>query len=200
VRTPDAFEGVVSREQYDRAQTILERRRRQYDPERLLAQLGSMYEQHGMFRSSLRRFYEEMPKSSTYSRYFGSRDTAYQQLHQAERDRARNTVSDRIRQQVSDVLAYADFFVLNRKLALTIEPTIPVPSGYAAYWPVRPDARPVIDITLGVLLSDPKELEILGYVALPRGLAGTGTMRISSKSIRAEMFGRGDLAFLQALL
>ena len=71
---------------------------------------------------------------------------------------------------------------------------------YAAYWPVRPDARQVIDITLGVLLSDPDEAEILGYVALPRWLAGSSTFRFGSTSTRTELFGRTDLAFLQHLL
>jgi hypothetical protein len=58
----------------------------------------------------------------------------------------------------------------------------------------------VIDITLGVLLSEPHESEILGYVALPRWLAGSNTFRFSSTSTRTELFGRTDLAFLQQLL
>jgi hypothetical protein len=58
----------------------------------------------------------------------------------------------------------------------------------------------VIDITLGVLLSDPEELDILGYVALPRWLGGQRTVRVNSTSSRTEMFGRCDLDFLQQLL
>ncbi len=66
------------------------------------------------------------------------------------------------------MLSNSDFFVLDSKLALSIQPVVPVPRGNAVYWPFRPDARQVIDMTLGVLLSDPDEFEILGYLALPR--------------------------------
>jgi hypothetical protein len=97
-------------------------------------------------------------------------------------------------------LPYSDFLVLERKLALSVQPAVPIPRGYTAYWPFQPDARRVIDITLGVLLSDPDEAEILGYVALPRWLAGSNTFRFSSTSTRTELFGRADLAFLQHLL
>jgi len=72
--------------------------------------------------------------------------------------------------------------------------------GASAYWPFRPDARHVVDLTLGVLLSDHNELDILGYVALPRLLAGTSAMRLSAASPRIDLFGRTDLAFLQHLL
>jgi hypothetical protein len=56
------------------------------------------------------------------------------------------------------------------------------------------------DITLGVLLSDAKELEILGYLAMPRSEAGEKAFRLSSGSSRIDMFGRTDLTFLQQLL
>ena len=107
-------------------------------------------------------------------------------------------VHEQIRQHVPDVLPYSDFLVLDQKLALSVQPAVPVPSGYAAYWPIRPDARHVIDITLGVLLSDPDDFEILGYVALPRWLGGATTRSASDPtSTRTELFGRSDLAFLQ---
>jgi hypothetical protein len=89
---------------------------------------------------------------------------------------------------------------LDQKLTLSIQPAVPIPHGYTTYWPFRADKRQVIDITLGVLLSDPDELEILGYIALPRWLAGTNTMRVSSTSARTELFGRSNLDFLEQLL
>jgi len=58
----------------------------------------------------------------------------------------------------------------------------------------------VIDLTLGVLLSDPDESEILGYIALPRWLGGHRTVRVTSTSSRAELFGQNDLTVLQHLL
>ena len=102
--------------------------------------------------------------------------------------------------QVPAVLPYADFLVLDQKLTVSVQPAVPMVSGYTPYWPFRPDERHVIDLTLGVLLSDLKEFEILGYVALPRWLAGTHPLRVTSTSTRAELFGQHDLKFLKTLL
>ena len=105
-------------------------------------------------------------------------------------------VHERICQQFPEVLPYADFLVLDERLTVSVQPAVPIPRGYATYWPFRPDQRNVIDITLGVLLSDPDEFEILGYVALPRWLAGSRPLRIGATSSRTELFGRCDLDFL----
>ncbi len=200
VRTPEAFEGIVSLDQFTRAQEILEERRKKYDPARMLGRLDTLYKQYGMFRSSLLRLQEDLPSAGTYARHFGSWDESFQQLHCEPRDRARKLVHDQICQQVPKVLSYADFLVLDQKLAVSIQPAVPIPHGYTSYWPIRPDSRQVIDITLGVLLSDPGECEILGYVALPRLLAGSNILRVTSTSPRTELFGRCNLEFLQNLL
>jgi DNA invertase Pin-like site-specific DNA recombinase len=200
IRTPDAFEGIISDELFARAQEILEERRRKYDPDRMLNQLQLLYKQFGMTRSSLTRTQEDMLPASSYSRQFGSWDKAFQQLHKEHLQRARELVHERLCKQVPDVLAYSDFYVLDRKLSVAIQPAVPIPTGYTAYWPIEPDSRNVIDITVGVLLSDPTELEILGYIVLPRGLAGSEAWRISSTSVRTELFGRTDLAFLKSFL
>jgi hypothetical protein len=162
--------------------------------------LDSLYQSHGLFRYSLLRTQEETPPVSAFSRCFGSLDFAFQQLFNDERDRARQLVHDQICQHVPEVLPYSDFLVLDRRLSLSIQPAVPVPHGYAAYWPFRPDERHVIDLTLGVLLSEPSQSEILGYVAMPRWFSGERTSRISSTSARAELFGRADLGFLTQIL
>lgn len=200
VRTAEAFDGIISPEQFARAQEIFEERRRKYDPDRMLRQLRDLYQHHGVFRASLLRLQEDVPKASTYARQFGSWDQAFQQLYCESRDRARALVHEQIRSHVPDVLPYGDFLVLDRKLAVSIQPAVPIPSGYAAYWPIQPDSRHVIDITLGVLLSDPHDFQILGYVALPRWVSGATTLRVGPTSTRTELFGRSDLTFLQHLL
>lgn len=200
VQTPGAFDGLISMEQFVQAQEILEQRKMKYDPDHMLGQLSSLYEQHGVFRPSLLRLDGEAPPASTFGRYFGSMDFAFQKLFTEVRDRARQEVHERICQQIPEVLPYNDFLVLDKRLALSIQPAVPVPSGYAAYWPFRPDERHVIDLTLGVLLSNPQSLDILGYVAMPRWFAGKNGFRFSSTSTRADMFGRSDLEFLEQLL
>ncbi len=200
VRTQEAFEGVVGHDLFERAQKILEARRHKYDPERMLSQMEDLYAKFGILQPSLSRINPEMPPASAYARHFGSWDQAFQQLHADQRQRTRQMVHEKICQHIPNVLPYSDFYVLDQKLTVSIQPAVPIPRGYASYWPIRPDDRHVIDMTLGVLLSDPKDLEILGYIALPRGLAGKSTLRITSTSTRTELFGRTDLAFLQQLL
>jgi DNA invertase Pin-like site-specific DNA recombinase len=200
VRMPEAFEGVITLDQFVRAQEILAERRQKYDPERMLAELDALHQQYGMLRSSLLGTREGAPGVGAYSHRFGSLDFAFQRLFQEQHERARELVQQQICQHVPEVLSYADFLVLDQKLALTIQPAVPVPNGYAAYWPFRPDKRHVIDITLGVILANSTETEILGYLAMPRSLAGEKAFRLSSSSARVDMFGRTDLAFLQQLL
>jgi len=200
VRTPGAFEGIVTYEQFTKAQQILDQRRRKYDPKQMLGQLDDLCKQHGLFRSSLLRTDEAIPAAGTYARHFGSLDFAFQQMFADERERAREQVHEQIRRQVPEVLPYADFLVLDQRLTLSVQPAVPIANGYSAYWPFRPDDRRVIDMTLGVLLSQPRDFNILGYVALPRWFAGSKTFRFSSSSARVDMFGRCDLEFLQQLL
>jgi len=200
VRTPEAFAGIISVEQFLRAQEILAERKAKYDPGHMLSQLDALYRTHGLWHSSLLRLDDAIPTARTFAHHFGSLDLAFQQLYREQRDQVRQLVHEQICQHVPEVLTYADFLVLDQKLALTIQPSVPMMSGYTAYWPFRPDDRQVIDLTLGVLLSDPKQVDILGYVALPRWLAGDHTLRITSTSTRAELFGQHDLNFLKSLL
>jgi hypothetical protein len=104
---------------------------------------------------------------SDYSREFGSLDSAFQKMFDGERGKARDAVHEQIRCQVPETLAYSDFLVLDQKLTVSIQPAVPVPHGYESYWPLRRDTRPVIDMTLGVLLSEPADFKILGFIALP---------------------------------
>lgn len=140
------------------------------------------------------------PVQAPTARHFGSLDLAFQQLYQERRDKAREVVHERIRQHIPEVLSYTDFLVLDQRLTVYVQPSVPVPSGYARYWPFRAEARSVIDITLGVMLSDDSDCQILGYIALPRWLTRTDTLRFGSTSVRTELFGRTDLRFLQQLL
>jgi DNA invertase Pin-like site-specific DNA recombinase len=200
VRTPEAFDGIVTLEQFLQAQEILARRREKYQTQEMLAQLAALQKRYGLFHPSLVRLLEDGPSPATFAHRFGGLDLAFQQLYDEPRNRAREEVHEKIRQKVPEVLPYADFLVLDQRLTVSVQPAVAMPHGYAAYWPFRPDARPVIDITLGVLLSDPDEFDILGYVALPRWLAGPRTLRVSATSSRADLFGHCELDFLQQLL
>ncbi|MEI8375206.1 MAG: recombinase family protein [Planctomycetota bacterium] len=200
VRTPSAFEGIIPYEQFLKAQELLAKRRQKYQSEEMIKQLAAIYQQYGLFHASLIRTLPNVPSPATFAHRLGGLDLAFQQMHREPCDRARAMVHERIREHVPEVLAYSDFLVLDQRLAVSVQPAVPMPNGYATYWPFRPDTRNVIDLTLGVLLSDAEDFEILGYVALPRLLAGTRTLRISATSSRTELFGCCELDFLQQLL
>lgn len=200
VRTPEAFSGVIDFELYLRAQEILEKRKQRYDPDYMLRMLDTLYRSHGMLRPGLLRLSQDNPSVSGYSRQFGSLDQAFQKLFDGERGKARDAVHEQIRSHVPETLAYSDFLVLDQKLTVSIQPAVPVPHGYDTYWPLRRDTRPVIDITLGVLLSEPADFKILGFIALPRFGLDSRPLRFTSTCTRTELFGRADLTFLQQLL
>lgn len=200
VRTEDAFNGIIDFDLFLRAQEILEKRKQRYDPDYMLRQLHAVHQSFGMVRPSLLRLDEANPSSGCYRREFGSVDRAFQRLFDGERVKARDAVFEQIRSHVPEVLSYADFLVLDQKLTVSIQPAVPVPHGYGNYWPVAPDDRPVIDMTLGVLLSEPADFDILGFVALPRWCGDGRQFRFTDTCMRTELFGRTDLNFLQQLL
>jgi DNA invertase Pin-like site-specific DNA recombinase len=200
VKTRDAFSGPIDFELYLQAQQILEKRKQRYDPDYMLRMLDALYRSHGMTRPGLLRLSADNPTECNYAREFGSLDLAFQKLFDGERNKARDAVQEQIRSQVPETLAYSDFLVLDQKLTVSIQPAVPIPHGYDSYWPLRRDTRPVIDMTLGVLLSEPADFKILGFIALPRFGLDARLLRFTSSSTRTELFGRADLNFLQQLL
>ncbi|KAA1258201.1 Recombinase [Rubripirellula obstinata] len=200
VRTTDAFSGIIEFDLFLRAQEIFEKRKQRYDPDYMLRVLDELYRSRGMVRPGLLRLDDELPSSGAYSRQFGSLDQAFQNLFDGERGKARENVHEQIRGHIPEVTAYSDFLVLDQKLTVSIQPAVPIPHGYESYWPIRRDPRPVIDMTLGVLLSEPADFNILGFIALPRFGSDSKPIRFTSSSVRTELFGRTDLQFLQQLL
>ena len=137
IRTPGAFESLVDPEMFQRAQEIIEERRRKYDPERMLEELENMRLRCGIIHASLLRINDEIPTSRTFSHRFGSMDGAIQELYSSQREKAKQDVHERIRQCVPGVLPYSDFLVLDQKLTLSVQPAVPVQRGYSSYWPDR---------------------------------------------------------------
>jgi DNA invertase Pin-like site-specific DNA recombinase len=201
IRTPDSFEHMVEPEVFARAQEILAERAKFYTPEHMLEKLETLFQLHGVIRPSLVRAAADMPSPSTYLKHFGSMDAAFQRLFAEVRAAAGSQVSEYIEALVSQVVVYEDFLVIDEKLTVLIQPAVPMPYGLAHYWFFRPDQREVIDITLGVPLSDGAQPQILGYLALPRLLVQDQWIRLFSTSqSRLEMYGHNGLAILTQLL
>ena len=128
-------------------------------------------------------------------------DAAFQQLFNEVRTKAGTQVSERIEALVNQVLVHEDFLVIDEKLTVLVQPSVPMPYGLAAYWFFRPDQREVIDITLGVPLSEGTQPRILGYLALPRLLVPNRWIRLfGSSHSRLEMYGHNGLAIIEQLL
>ncbi len=200
IRTPDSFKPMIKLEVFARAQEIFMERARFYTPAYMLEKLGAVFQAHGTVRSALVRAAPDMPSPSTYLKHFGSMDAAFQQLFIDVRAAAGAQVSDLIEALVDQMIVYDDFLVINEKLTVLVQPSVPMPYGLAAYWFFRPDKREVIDITLGVPLSEGAQPRILGYLALPRLLVQECWIRLFSTSqSRLEMYGHNGLAIIKQL-
>lgn len=199
VRTPEAFDGLIESELFERAQLRFQQRKEKYLPDSMLQGLKAVYDEHQFVRPSLLHA-ADLPSSACFGRKFGSLDFAFQQLFGPLRNEARDQVQTLIHGRLADVLPYGDFLVLDRKLTMSIQPVVPTPHGYAAYWPLKRDKRTVIDVTLGVLLAEPTKLQILGYVMLPRWLGTDGSLRVFCTSQNIELLGYPTLDFLASLI
>ena len=166
--TPGAYDPIVSEDLYERAQSILEGRKRRYTREHMLERLSVLYEKYRVVTSRLIRFDAECPSPSTVANRFGGLSGAFRAMFADVLERVRDEVFQAIASEAKLVDEHEDFIVINRDFTILIQPSVPVPDGYGAFWAFRPDRRPVVDITLGVPLSNGGDHEILGYLALPR--------------------------------
>jgi hypothetical protein len=144
---------------------------------------------------------EDCPAPETYAAKFGGLSGAFQALFSDVLQRVRQEVFQAIRHDVELVDEHDDFIVVNGDFTILIQPSVPVPQGYGAFWAFRPDPRPVVDITLGVPLSDDDGHEILGYLALPRLMVPEPWVRLTSGSnARIELHGHSGLDLIRELL
>jgi DNA invertase Pin-like site-specific DNA recombinase len=201
IRTPESFTRMIEPDVFARAQEIFMERAKFYTPAYMLEKLETVFQSHGIVRPSLVRAAPDMPSPSTYLKHFGSMDAAFQQLHGEVRAAAGSKVNEHIEALVDQVIVYDDFLVIDQKLTVLVQPSVPMPYGFASYWFFRPDQREVIDITLGVPLSEGVEPQILGYLALPRLLVQDRWIRLFSTSqSRLDMYGHNGLAIIKQLV
>lgn len=200
VKTDSAFTAIIDRSVFERAQSVLAQALQRYAPEFMLAQLGRLIDEHGFLRPSLVARDEAAPSPATYAKHFRSLDAAHQHVFRLPLDDVRNQVESRLRDAIAHVEAYDDFLVLNRRITVLIQPSVPVAYGYNQYWYFRPDRRGVVDITLGVPVSGPRGPEILGYLALPRLLVRSRGIRVfGSSEARLDLYGYTGLEVIVQL-
>ena len=200
IRTAGAFAPIVEQFIFDHAQAILAQAKLRYTPEVMLEHLDRLHREHGFLRPSLLWADAAAPSASTYAKHFTSLDAAYQQVFRTAVGAVRTEVESLLRGLVEEVECYDDFLVVNRKFTVLIQPSVPVPHGYTNYWYFLPDARGMVDITLGVPVSSSKGPEILGYLALPRLLVQSRGIRLfSSSEALLAMYGHAGLDIILKL-
>ena len=90
---------------------------------------------------------------------------------------------------------------MNDTFTLLIQPSVPVPNGYQAFWAFRPDPRNEIDITLGVPLSNGGKYSILGFLMFPRMMVDCNSIRFfDSSQGKMDFFGSSNIDVLFELL
>lgn len=194
IKTADAFDSLVERQVFERAQHLIAQAALRYTPEFMLEQLRRVLTEHEYFRPSLVQADSDAPAPSTYAKHFASLDAAYQRVFQAALQTVRQDVEAQLRSGIQHVECYDDFLVLNGRCTVLIQPSVPVPYGYTQYWYFRPDVRGVVDVTLGVPVTGPHGPEILGYLALPRLLVEERGIRLfGSSEARLDLYGHRGL-------
>jgi len=110
-------------------------------------------------------------------------------------------VLDRLGQMARNIEEHEGYHVLNECVSIVIQPSVPIPCGYHAYWPFLPDPRIEVDITLGVPLSNSGEYRILGYLPFARMLVAKRGVRVfSSSDAQLELHGYQDLELIEEIL
>ena len=167
----------------------------------MLGRLATLFELHGAIRESLILKDADAPSPSTYVKHFGSLNLAYQRLFAETHERTHENVVQRLEALALHVEPYEDFLVVDRRLTVLVQPSVPVPYGYGACWYFRPDHREVIDITLGVPLTDASQADIMGYLALARLLVKDRWLRVFSTSkSKIDMYGHDGLDIIHQLV
>ncbi len=149
----------------------------------MLTRLRMLYERCGIVTAALLRHDSTTPGAGVYEGRFGSLPLAFQRLFAETLERTRHDVRKNIDAEVVVSEDYDDFLVLDRKLTVLIQPSVPVPNGYGQYWVFRPDRRPAVDITLGVPLAGVEDGRILGYFPFPRLLLKDAGIRLTNASV-----------------
>ena len=172
VRTEEAFQPIVPMPLFAQAQQIIHEQeeilRRKYSDADMLSRLNELYRQYGTINHGLIASNDEMVSPARYISRFHSLNMAYQAMFGEVIAKRKTEIVEQVRTLVHKVDSQDDFIVINGYASMHIQPCVPFPCGYEAYWAFRPDTREKVDLTLGVPLSNNGEFQILGYAVFPR--------------------------------
>lgn len=172
VRSGGAFDAVLPQKLFDEAQLIMRQRaeavERKYSAAGMLDDLRGLFARYGTVSRQLVAGSEGLASPATYSCRFDGVEMAYQALFRDAIEAKRLQVVEALKAAAVEVEAVDDFLVIGDHFSVAIQPSVPIARGYEAFWVFRPDQRVEVDITVGVPLSCPDEMSVLGYLAFPR--------------------------------
>ena len=205
VRTPEAFDAVVDQDIFQAAQDIIEQQRqeceRMHSEEDMILRLQGLYQHRGYISARQITVRDDMLSPHSYATKFKSLDMAFQNMFPDVMDKTKTDVMDFLKTGTNKVEPFEDYVVLDDSFSVLIQPSVPIPYGYSAYWSFLPDPRLEIDVTLGVPLSNSNEYNILGFMAFPRILTRKHNIRVfdTSESL-LSFYGYQDLELIQTML
>ena len=197
VRAEGVFERIVDPHVFQRAQELIELRRRQYTDEELLARLRALYSQKGYLSGLVIDEAEDLPSSNVYQRRFGSLLRAYElvgftpdcdyqyvTINRELRRLHREVVSDAVleverqggfvtQDEATDLLTINDEFTASVVLARCRRT-----GAGARRWVIRFDTGLEPDITVAVRMADCNE-KALDYYLLPLSYVTGGRIRLA---------------------
>lgn len=204
VRTENAFQAIVQKELFYQAQAIFrakeQERQQRYSKKDMLLKLKRIYDKYGIVSVKQVATNSNMVSAATYSKRFHSLDMAFQNLFSNVLEKTRKDVAEQLCSNAKHVEEYEDYYILNDRLSVLVQPSVPIPYGYGVYWSFRPDARNEIDITLGVPLSNGNRYDILGYLAFPRILVRSRNIKIYGNGSYLDLHGYNSLDMIDSIL
>ncbi len=203
IRADRAFEPAVPHPVFDRAQQLLREReeahRYKYSAPGMLAKLKGLYDRYGTISGKMVSYDDEMVSTATYTNRFRGLDLAYQAMFGNIIEARRESILEKMRQAAIEFEQYDDFIVISNYFSISIQPAVPIPRGYEAYWVFRPDSRKEVDLTVGVPLSCPRDLNVLGYFVFPRLLFHRKIRIHTSNSVPAALYSCSLLELIEQL-
>ena len=179
---PEAFEAVISPEQYVKAQALFKERSHLYTDSELLEMLQRLFEKHGKLSGLIIESMPRIPASSTFRKRFGSLINAYklvgyippQDYRFIELKEIVKEVSEKVIMEVIEtlekmghtVIDCGSFIRLNDQLNIDIVSSSIRNKNGKKKWAYKFNRKQDIDITIAVRLAD-DEGGILDYYFFP---------------------------------
>jgi DNA invertase Pin-like site-specific DNA recombinase len=192
IKTPEAFEPIVPPDLFYTVQGIIkgsrQERLKRYSEEDMVAKLQALYDRYGMVSGSLISSNSELVSPAAYTKRFGALDLAYQALFREIIDDKRHQLVESLRHDDVTIEQHDDYIVIDGLFSVQIQPAVPLPKGYEACWVFHPNGRKDVDLTIGVLLSCPKQFEVLGCLAFPRMMIGETVRVFTGSPAKVDLF------------